>query len=158
MCLVCNPVTSQSSTTAFAQSHSEWIMSHTLLNTMIAQPCPVSSFSTQWRAKWLTEWFTKAAHALGKSKEQVSSSEYLLTLGKASYDSMSSGSKQTLKPKRKGWNMWLLSKWLNWVQQHSIWVFGQGEFMAVSFKSYYFSLPHHAWGKVACIHFRHDSF
>lgn len=38
MCLVCNPLTSQSSTTAFAKSHSEWMVSHSALSTMTFLP------------------------------------------------------------------------------------------------------------------------
>lgn len=76
------------------------MVSHTVLSTMTVQPCPLSSPSTHWRVKWLTQWFTKAADVPGMSKKQVNSSEYLLTLGRACYGIMSIGSKHILKPKK----------------------------------------------------------
>lgn len=40
-------------------------------------------------------------HPGGRCKEQVSSSDYLPTLGRVSYDIVSIGSKHILKPKKK---------------------------------------------------------
>ena len=55
MCLVCNPLTSQSPTTARARSHSEWMVSHCILRTMTVHPLqPQRSAGVKWLIKWLT--------------------------------------------------------------------------------------------------------
>lgn len=84
------------------------MVSHTVLSTMTVQPCPLSSPSTHWRVKWLTQWFTKAADVPGMSKKhstQVStywpSEELAMELCPLDQNTFWS---------QKNWKVWLLKQ------------------------------------------------
>ena len=158
MCLVCNPLTSQSSTTASARSHSEWMVSHCVLSTMIVRPPqPQRSMEGQ-----MTHQVTHHGCRCTRRVQEVSRLKWAFT---DPWKSLLRHCVRWIKThpevKKEAEVFGYQSEALTWPQLLSIWAFSQEESVTFPFKSYYFSLPYNAWvgarlpGYISClIHFK----
>lgn len=158
VCLVCNPLTSQSSTTARARSYSEWMVSHCVLSTMTVRPLqPWRSMEGQ-----MTHQVTHRGCRCTRHIQEVSQLKWGFTdPWKSLLRHCVHWIKTHPEVKKEAEVFGYQSEALTWPQLHSIWAFSQEESVTFPFKSYYFSLPYKAWvggrlpGYISClIHFK----
>ena len=158
VCLVCNPLTSQLSTTVRARSHGEWMVSHCVLSTMTVRPLqPRRSVEGQ-----MTQQVTHRGCRCTRHVQEVSQLKWGFTdPWKSLLRHCVHWTKTHPEVKKEAEVFGYQSKALTWPQLHSIWAFSQEESVTFPFKSYYFSLPYNAWvggrlpGYISClIHFK----
>ena len=158
VCLVCNPLTSQLSTTVHARSHGEWMVSHCVLSTMTVRPLqPRRSVEGQ-----MTQQVTHRGCRCTRHVQEVSQLKWGFTdPWKSLLRHCVHWTKTHPEVKKEAEVFGYQSEALTWPQLHSIWAFSQEESVTFPFKSYYFSLPYNPWvggrlpGYISClIHFK----